>query len=148
MNAAWIRFRRLVASLMLVAMTSFVLHSGAMASLHQHGSGSSNCDEAASAGHIHQAATIEKAHDHGDDITHHHDQTNTADGVTSTETKADLGAKAPCCASVCAIVLTSFDPAAPSAPIIAVAMLLPESQRASGIGPNGLKRPPRTPNIA
>jgi hypothetical protein len=60
LSAVWTHFRRLVASLMLVAMTSFVLHGGAMAGVHQHGMGSTECAPPASAGHIHQAA----AHDH------------------------------------------------------------------------------------
>ena len=34
MNTLWTHFRRLITSVMLVAMTSFVLHSGALAGMH------------------------------------------------------------------------------------------------------------------
>lgn len=149
MTAAWTHFRRLVASLMLVAMTSFVLHSGAMAGLHQHGLDSSECETTASSGHVHQAAvSIEQAHDHDNVAAHHHGTIDSADEVSSNDTKADPGAKTPCCTSVCAVVLTSVNPAAMSAPMGIILTLLPESQLVSGIDPNGLKRPPRTPDIA
>jgi hypothetical protein len=43
LNALWTHFRRLVASVMLVAVASLVLHGGAMAGLHQHDPGSTEC---------------------------------------------------------------------------------------------------------
>ena len=53
MNTLWTHFRRLVTSVMLVAMTSFVLHSGALAGMHRHGQGPSDCQPMASAAHVH-----------------------------------------------------------------------------------------------
>jgi len=43
LSAALSNFRRLVASLMLVAMASLVIHGGGMAGGHQHGLASSEC---------------------------------------------------------------------------------------------------------
>ena len=154
MSAAWAHFRRLVASLMLVAMTSFVLHGGAMAGVHQHGMGSIECAAAAPVGHVHQAAV----HDHSSSHVHQaeHDQ---ADGVTHQHAEASVDTadadhpasdakSSPCCASVCAVALTAIGPDAIPAPIGIVVELLPASQNGTGTSLDGLKRPPRTTDIA
>src|SRR3712207_5061269 len=70
LNTLWTHFRRLVTSLMLVAMTSFVLHSGALAGMHRNGQGSPECEQTASSGRGHQhglqvaAHVHQAAHDH------------------------------------------------------------------------------------
>ncbi|MXQ12298.1 hypothetical protein [Microvirga makkahensis] len=154
MNTLWTHFRRLVASLMLVAMTSFVLHGGAMAGMHQHGPGSTDCAAVAPAGHVHQAAAHnhsaahapQAGHVHGDGVAHQHldESLDPADaGDTASDAKPS-----PCCASVCAIALTAFGPDGISAPMGIAAALLPTSQNGTGMSLDGLKRPPRTPSIA
>jgi hypothetical protein len=154
LNAVWTHFRRLVAGLMLVAMTSFVLHGGAMAGMHQHGLGSTECASTASAGHVHQAAAHDNSeahshqaeHNHADGSAHQH-----FDEFLDTADAGDLTSDAkpsPCCASVCAIALTAIAPDAISAPIGIAVELLPTSQDGTGMSLDGLKRPPRTPSIA
>ncbi len=154
MNTLWTHFRRLVASLMLVAMASFVLHGGAMAGMHQHGPGSTECAPAAPAGHTHQASVHDHssahahpgAHNHADGAAHQHADTalDTADaGDPASDAKPS-----PCCASVCAIAMTAIGSDAMSAPMGIAVALLPTSQNGSGMSLDGLKRPPRTPSIA
>ncbi len=154
MNALWTHFRRLVASVMLVAVASFVFHSGAMAGFHQHGPGSTECAPQAAAGHVHQAAAHghdEPAHAHGDGKVHHHAQADhdhadvTGDGATDDRQAA---AGDTCCANVCAVALTAFAPNTLFAPLDGTAELLPVSQDGVSTHLDGLKRPPRTPGIA
>jgi hypothetical protein len=153
LNTLWTHFRRLVASLMLVAMTSFVLHGGAMAGMHQHGPGSTECALAAPAGHVHHASVHDHSsahaqqadHDPADGVAHQH-----ADTALDTAEAGDPASDAkpsPCCASVCAIALTAIGSDAISAPMGIAAALLPTSQNGSGMSLDGLKRPPRTPSI-
>jgi len=150
LNALWTHFRRLVASVMLVAVMSFVIHSGAMAGFHQHGPGSTDCAQEASAGHVHKAA----AHDHdehADGKDHHHAQPDhdhadvTGDGATDDRQAA---AGDTCCAKVCAVALTAVSPDTLSGPIGVNAELLPESQDGASTNLDGHKRPPRTLSIA
>ena len=155
MNALWTHLRRLVASIMLVAMASFVLHGSAMAGLHQHGPGSTECATTASAGHVHPAASHEHptpdlhqaAHDHGEGVAHHHAEADLLDEAAPSDQQA-AGEGSPCCASICAIALTALGSDTTSVLLGASLILVPDSQTGSGIGPNGLKRPPRTPDIA
>ena len=152
MSAVWTHFRCLVASLMLVAMASFVLHGGAMAGVHQHGPGSAKCATAASAGHVHQAA----AHEHS--AAHFHQSKHDHAGVAHQHAYAHLdtadagdptsgATPSPCCDSVCAIALSAIGPDAISAPMDIAAELLPTSQNGTGMSLDGLKRPPRTTSI-
>jgi hypothetical protein len=154
LSAAWTHFRRLVASLMLVAMTSFVLHGGAMAGMHQHGLGSTECATAAPAGHMHEAAahdhsdahSHQAAHDHADGAAHQHldkslDTADAGDPVPDAKSS-------PCCASVCAMALTVVAPNVISAPMGTAIELLPTSRNGTGMSLDGLKRPPRSPSIA
>jgi hypothetical protein len=153
LNTLWTHFRRLVTSLMLVAMASLVLHSGALAGLHQHGQGSPRCQPTASAGHGHQhgpraAAYVHQiAHDHGDGITHPHGQADAADEIAPDDQQADAGPQAPCCASACPIAMAPLGLDTISAPMTLALSLVPGSQRGSGIDPGHLKRPPRTLSI-
>ncbi|MBO1905291.1 hypothetical protein KHP60_09760 [Microvirga sp. 3-52] len=154
MNTLWTHFRRLVASLMLVAMASFVLHGGAMAGMHQHGPGSTECAPASPARHVHQAAVHDHssahahqaAHDHADGAAHQH--ADTAVDTADAEDPASDAKPSPCCASVCAIALTAIASDAISAPMGIAVELLPASQNGTGMSLDGLKRPPRTPGIA
>jgi hypothetical protein len=143
---------------MLVAMASFVLHGGAMAGLHQHGLGSTECATPSSGGHVHQAIDHDAlgaqhaAHDHRDRVAHHHAGVDlatanpAADDVPDDRQAADQGSA--CCAGVCAVALIAFGSETSSAPIGSRLAVVLKSQIGSGINPNGLKRPPRTPSIA
>jgi hypothetical protein len=153
LSAAWTRFRRLVASLMLVAMASFVLHGGAMAGVHQHGPGSTDCAASASVGHMHQAAAHDRSTTNGHQPGHDHTAGAAHQHVDASLDPADAGdpgsdAKAsPCCASICAIAMPAIGPDAISAPIGIAVALLPASQNGTDMSLDGLKRPPRTPGI-
>jgi hypothetical protein len=153
LSAVWIHFRRLVASLMLVAMASFVLHGGAMAGVHQHGLGSTECATTAASGHIHKSAAHDHSsahvhqteHDHADDVAHKH--VDAAVDMADASDPASDAKPSPCCASVCAIALTAITPNTISAPMGIAVALLPTSQNGTGMSLDGLKRPPRTPSI-
>jgi hypothetical protein len=156
LNALWTHFRRLVASVMLVAVTSLVLHGSAMAGLHQHGPGSTDCAVPSSGGHVHQAAAHDHStpdahqvgHGHGNGAAHHHAGADPLDAAVPDDQQQAADEGSPCCAGICAIALAGFGPDTASAPMGATLILVPVSQRGSGIDPNGLKRPPRPPCIA
>lgn len=152
MNTLWTHFRRLVTSVMLVAMASFVLHSGALAGMHRHGLGASDCQPVTSAahGHLHgaEAHVHQAAHDHGDGVAHHHDQADAADESAPDDQQAKAGPKGPCCASACPVAMAPLGLDAISASMGIAVALLPTSQNGSGMSLDGLKRPPRTPSIA
>jgi hypothetical protein len=153
LNAVWTHLRRLVASLMLVAMTSFVLHGGAMAGMHQHGAGSADCPTTALAGHVHQAAghTQSSMHSHQAEHSHAgggaHQSADPAFVSADADHPASDAKPSPCCASVCAIALTAIGSDAISAPMGIAGALLLTSQNGTGMNLDGLKRPPRTLGI-
>lgn len=126
MTNLWTHFRHLVTSLMLVAVASFVLHSGALAGMHRHGQGSPDCEQTTSSGLGHQHDPQAAAHVH----------------------QADAGPEGSCCASACPIAMAPLGLDTISAPMTLALSLVPGSQRGSGIDPGHLKRPPRTPCIA
>ncbi|WP_230532417.1 hypothetical protein [Microvirga roseola] len=150
MNTLWTHFRRLVMSLMLMAVTSFVLHSGALAGLHRHDQRSPDCQATASIGHTHQAGAHvhQVSHDHGDGAVHHHVQADAVEEITADGQKADAGAPAPCCASACPIALAPLSLDVTSVPMTLALSLVPVSQRGTGTDPGHLKRPPRPVSIA
>jgi hypothetical protein len=144
--AALNHLRRLVASVMLVAMASFVLHGAAMAGFHPHKAGSADC--APVAAHAYQA----HGHDHGDGVVHVHAE-QTADAADrdhggTPDHHANGGSDGPCCSSVCSVTLAMPGSDVLSAPMGFATAFQPESQAGSGIDQSGPKRPPRTPSIA
>ncbi len=152
MNTVWTHFRRLVTSLMLVAVASFVLHSGALAGMHRHGQGPSDCKPMASAahGHLHGApAHVHQAvHDHGDGVAHIHAPVEAADESAPDDQPAKADLEGSCCASACPVAMAPLGLHAISAPMGIAVELLPTSQNGTGMSLDGLKRPPRTPSIA
>jgi hypothetical protein len=145
--AALNHLRRLVASVMLVAMASFVLHGAAMAGFYSHEAGSADCQPVAA--QAHQA----QGHDHGDGVFHVHAAEPTPDVSHHTEGghaghHADGGSDGPCCSSVCSVTLAMSGSDLVSAPMAFANAFQPQSQVGSGIDQGGLKRPPRTPSIA
>ena len=130
---------------MLLAVASFVLHGSAMARMqaagpcagsdqvslsHSHGDhrhASAEAHDDAGIGHV-QASADSGGHDHG--RADHH-----ADG-------------APCCGMSCAIAITPVGPDLLCAPVALSAVVPAFAEAGGGIDPNGLKRPPRTPDIA
>ena len=144
MSAALSNLRRLVASLMLVAMASFVLHGAAMAGFHPHKAGFVDCGPVQA--HSHQS----KAHDHGGGIVHIHAQqaADVAGHDHSGGDHAGGGTDDPCCSSVCSVTLVMLGIEVVSSPMRLARILPLESQFGAGIDQGGLKRPPRTPSIA
>lgn len=144
MAAALKHLRRRVASLMLAAMASFVLHGAAMAGFHPHQAGTAGCGPAAA--HAQQA----QGHDHGDGFVHvHADQAaDVADHDYGAAPDHHAGgADGPCCTTACSVTLAVPGIALASAPMRQARTLKPQSQVGSGIDQSGLKRPPRTPGI-
>lgn len=128
----WPDFRRLVASLMLVAVTAFVLHGAAMAKAEAGKSGGLGTVEhvyhvADGVDHQHLAADHDHA-DAGDQSDHHHGKG---------------GSSGACCGSMCAFAL----PASALVHAVFLAMvsvvLTAAADLWSGLDPSGLKRPPR-----
>jgi hypothetical protein len=143
--AALNHLRRLVASVMLVAMASFVLHGAAMAGFHPHKAGAADCEPVAA--HAHQA----QGHDHGDGVMHVHAVDQAAEAAHDHGGSPDHhanGGDGPCCSSVCSVTLAMPGSNVLSAPMGFAKAFQPESQVGSGIDQSGLKRPPRTPSIA
>lgn len=146
MHAVWTRLRRLVASVMLVAMASFVLHGGAVVAMHQHGGAEHDCGSHASSA-SHGAATDHvnlepSGHSHGIDEAHEHLPAGGGDhGHKGASTDV-------CCGSLCAIAISMTPPGAAWAPIAAAPVPLPEAAERADARPDGPKRPPRTPSIA
>ena len=141
MAAALNHLRRLVASVMLVAMASFVLHGAAMAGFHSRGAGSPGCPPAA---HVHQG----QGHEHGATVTHLHSPDAQVADSHDQAGNADHHSDGPCCSSVCSVTLAILGSHLVSAPMGFAKPFQPESQVGSGIDQSGLKRPPRTPSIA
>lgn len=144
---------RLVASFMLVAMASFVLHGPAMAGGHRHGSGSQGCETRAAHPHPALASSAGEvgaaAHAHADGTAHIHQDhagAGSPDGAPA-EHQAP-GAEAACCGSTCTVAITAPAPDAGSAVIEALTALLPGDRHRSGADLDGLKRPPRSTDIA
>jgi hypothetical protein len=123
---------------MLVAVASFVLHGGALASHHAHGPASIGC----AAGDHHGAH--HDGHDHG----HGHHYAHAGSGADETGSEGDDSAGSPCCTGLCAMVLAAVAPDAASAPMRPARVSDGEARLAAGIDPGGLKRPPRTTDIA
>ena len=129
----WPDLRRLAASLMLLAMTAFVLHGTAMAKAVGPAGFPSSVGHvhAVGGGHHHLAAD----HDHAD-AAHgeHHQGDHHGKG----------GSTAPCCGSMCAGALPSSAPGCAVTRIQReLARAIPDDRSWSGLDPSGLKRPPR-----
>lgn len=143
MHTVWIRLRRLVASAMLVAMASFVLHGGAMAGMHQHSIGAQDCGTHASyTSHVH----VDTDDHHGSDAGHPHE------GGEAQAHHGDDGHESasaePCCGSVCSIAIATTVPDAAWALVSAPIVHMLDATFGPDNRPEGLKRPPRTPDIA
>lgn len=136
--------RRWVASVMLVAFASFVLHNSAMAMV----AASALAEEARVSGDRHAHGTV---HEHGVGTAHLH---AAAHGPASTESDGSAappdhnGAKGPCCGVFCATAIT------PRFAELAVSRIggrvdLPTFEVTwLGIDHKALRKPPRTPDIA
>ena len=145
LSGALTSLRRLVASMMLAAMASFVLHGAAMAGAHRHAAAPQGCE---AVGHVHAEAKA-SAHVHADGTAHvhlTHDDPGPADHEPSGQHHAD-GGDNTCCGSLCTVAITAGAPATPSV-LLRVTEGLPFlDQDGSGAALTGLKRPPRTTDI-
>jgi Cd2+/Zn2+-exporting ATPase len=125
---------------MLVAFASFVLHGSAMARVIPMHSGSS----AGSHQHDH-AAHDHAGHDHGPAHTHaaaDHYHDDSRDGAEH------HGATGACCGSFCATALMPFARHAAVSRVETSAALPSYEADGHGIGQEGPRKPPRTPDIA
>jgi hypothetical protein len=128
---------------MLAAMASFVLHGVAMAGGHRHGPTTLGCDPADHAPKVAKGF----AHTHADGTRHvHHssDDVGSAQGEGAHQ-HAEGGA---CCGKLCPVAIISGPPDTPSAPLRSADALLVADQNGSGTSASGLRRPPRTTDIA
>ncbi|WP_201860712.1 hypothetical protein [Microvirga soli] len=142
LDPVWTRLRRLVASLMLTAVTAFLLHGGGMAGLHAHSAVSIESWEAAA--RINGSPQPDGGDGHG------------AAGVRASDICACALLEAdhdgagpnhpPHCGTVCGMALPSFGPGSAMAPATATRLAM-VSRQGSGADPDGLKRPPRTFDI-
>ena len=151
MRACLSHLRRLVASVMLVAMASFVLHGAAMAGFHAHGVGGAKCQPQSTQVHQHAPAHDHAAHHHANAVVHSH----SADAAQVAVDQPGAGPEhipvsdpSPCCSTACAVSLAASTVPAVSGPVPSAAAILPARQDGFGTDPSGPKRPPRTPCIA
>lgn len=128
----WTHVRRVVASIMLVAVASFVLHGSALARLTPMHSGSG------AAAHHHESGAG-AAHTHGA-ADHHHDAASDA-----ADHHAATGA---CCGSFCATAITPFQREAVVSRAATSTTLPSLEADGRGIADEGPRKPPRTPDIA
>ena len=136
MKSVLSRLRRLGASLMLVAVATFVLHGACPAGMHVHAQ---------------VAGSPAAEHHHGDGVMHVHAFQPGDSGFVAPldDASPDDSQGVDGRGKACAVVLIA--PPAPSAlPYRPVAALLftPASETGAGIDQSGLTRPPRTPCIA
>ncbi|MFC4172441.1 hypothetical protein ACFOYU_10255 [Microvirga sp. GCM10011540] len=143
MSAVWNHLRRFVASLVLVAMASFVLHGGAMAALQAHDGGP------ARGAHATHTKDADRPHPEcADRVVTAVAPDGCVHGAGGPDHDGSEGPHSPHCGMVCGLALPSGSLGPVPVPATAAVCLPLESQRGSGIDPNGLKRPPRTPCIA
>ena len=138
MKAFLSRLRRLGASLMLVAVATFVLNGASPAGMHVHSEFAGS------------AAAAE--HHHGDGVIHVHSSSGeTSPGVlaafnnASTDDSQGVDGRGKACAVV--LIAPSPPGALPYRPVAAL-LFTPASEIGAGIDQSGLRRPPRTPCIA
>ncbi|MBJ6126843.1 hypothetical protein [Microvirga splendida] len=143
MSAVWTHLRRFIASLVLVAMAVFVLHNGAMAGMQAHGLDSVRSGT--------QAAIAKELQQHpgcGGETAGVEVEDGCALMGADHDHDGAQGLHNPHCGSVCGFALPSVNLGLATVRVVAMITLTPESQQGSGIDPNGLKRPPRTPHAA
>ena len=129
MNRMWTHLRRLAKSLMLLALTSFVLHSGAMAGPTGHGTFTFGAGEGVS-----RTSESRQMDDEGGRGLPEVTSSNTrACALSDNDHDGDRLNDLPHCGNVCGIALPSFDLGAVAAPAtdVTLAML---SQRGSEMG--------------
>jgi hypothetical protein len=128
--------RMMAMSLVLVAAAAFVVQGDALAKGHSHGaepcqtiSDAQTHSHDGAAAHSHdQSAGEHSAHDNADSISHDH-------ASSSAES---------CCGKFCSAVACVASPELASTKYVRQNTLGISSQVPQGIGPSGLKRPPRT----
>ncbi|MGA0594304.1 hypothetical protein [Enterovirga sp. CN4-39] len=131
MHRTWTHIRRLVASFMLVAFVSFVLHGSAMARIAP----------------MHPTPAV--ADHHHDDTSDHHHHGPGADSHGGTaEGRDHHGSKGDCCGSFCATAIAPVSRDAAVSLVETTAALPSFVARGHGILHEGPRKPPRTPDIA
>ena len=134
MQTALKTFSRMIAiSLVLVATSAFVLQGAALASDHSHAEPWQS-DSGVSVEHSHNEAADEP-HDHA---------TDDASGTPSIGHDHVSSSAESCCGKFCSAVVCVLSPGVFSVKHDLQNALEVHSQVPEGIGPSGLKRPPRT----
>ena len=137
--------RMIAASLVLVATAAFVLQGAALAQGHRHSDAPCQTGSADTAAHSHDAAP---AHFHADTAGHSHEQiaTDYASGYAAKSIDHDhASANADsCCGKFCSAVVCVVSPELSAVKFELQSSQAVQSQVPEGIGPSGLKRPPRT----
>ncbi len=141
MDAVWTRLRRLVTSLMLVAMTTFALHNGAMAGLKGHSAASHHAE-----GGIQSGAPHQTYREHGGDAALAEAANSCADRDDPGDPEGADAARIPHCGNICGLGLPSIELGVPACSMTAATLAL-VSQEGTGVDPTGPERPPRTPCI-
>ena len=138
MKSVLSRLRRLGASLMLVAVATFVLHGACPAGMHVHAQ-------------VVGAPGAAAEHHHGDGVMHVHSFQLGDTGVVAPfeDASPDDPQGVDGRGKACAVVLIAPPPpsALPYRPVAAL-LFTPASETGVGIDQSGLRRPPRTPCIA
>lgn len=136
MRTALKTFSRMIAmSLVLVATFAFVLQGAALAAGHSHAAEPSQSDSGVSEEHSHTEAA-DQSHDHAADDASGSLPPLSHDHVSSSAES--------CCGKFCSAVVCVLSPELVSVKHDLQNALEVHSQVPEGIGPSGLKRPPRT----
>lgn len=139
MHGTWTHTRRWVASLMLVAFASFVLHGSAMARLTPMHAATSM------AGHDDR-----DSHDHGNAVTHVHSAS--LDAAAQHGGPGDgadhHGTQGACCGSYCTTAIAPFARDAAISRVVTAAAVPTFEAAGHGIDDESPRKPPRTPDIA
>jgi len=150
MRTAVNKFARMIAtSLVFLATAAFVLQGAALAQGHRHADAPCHTGSADTAAHSHDAVP---AHSHAADAVHSHDHLATDHASQDTAKSpghdhASANADS-CCGKFCSPVVCVESPELAPLKFELQSSQAVQSQVPQGIGPSGLRRPPRTLGIA
>lgn len=140
--------RMIATSLVLVATAAFVLRGAASAQGHRHADAACHTGSADTAAHSHDAVPANShagaaGHSH-DDVKTDHASWDTAKSLGHDHASANADS---CCGKFCSAVVCVESPELASLKFELQSSQAVQSQVPEGIGPSGLRRPPRTLGI-
>lgn len=140
--------RKIATSLVLVATAAFVLQGAASAQGHRHADAACHTGSADTAAHSHDAVP---AHSHAAAEVHSHDNAVADHALQDMAKSLDhdhASANAdPCCGKFCSAIVCVESPELSPLKFERQSSQAVQSQVPEGIGPSGLRRPPRTLGI-